>query len=112
MSGDFVRVAALTDLPEGTLLGVVTPGGERVCLVNDAGEIHALADECPHQGFAMSSGELVGEHRIECVWHGAIFDCRTGAVCRGPADTPLPRYAVRVDKGDILVRDGRTGDRP
>jgi nitrite reductase/ring-hydroxylating ferredoxin subunit len=103
VSDGFARVATVSDLPEGTLLGIVTPGGERVCLVNDGGEIHALADECPHQGFAMSSGDLIGEHEIECVWHGARFDCRTGAVLRGPADDALPRYAVRIDGESVLV---------
>ena len=100
---DFVRVASLDDLPEGALLGVVTPGGERVCLLNDNGVVFAVGDECPHQGFALSSGELVGDGAIECVWHGARFDCRSGAVLRGPADTPLPRYAARVIGDDVLV---------
>ena len=99
----FVRVASIDELPEGALLGVVTPSGERVCLLNDNGVVLAVGDECPHQGFALSSGELRGDGTIECVWHGARFDCRSGAVLRGPADTPLPRYEARVVGDDVLV---------
>jgi nitrite reductase/ring-hydroxylating ferredoxin subunit len=99
----FARVAKVTDVPEGTLLGVVTPSGERVCLVNDGGLIRAVGDECPHQGFALSSGELLGNGTIECVWHGARFDCRTGQVCRGPAEDPVPVFPVRIEDDRVLV---------
>lgn len=103
-AGDgFARVASLGDLPEGTLLGVVTPGGERVCVLNDGGTVRAIGDECPHQGFALSSGELLGDATIECVWHGARFDCRSGAVLRGPAEEALPVYEVRVAGDDVFV---------
>ena len=99
----FVRVASLRDLAQGTMLGVVTPGGERVCLLNDNGAVRAVGDECPHQGFALSSGELIGNGTIECVWHGARFDCRTGAVLRGPAEDTLPVYESRVVGDDVFV---------
>ena len=102
-SDGFVRVARLGDLPDGGLLGVVTPAGERVCLLNDAGVVRAVSDECPHQGFALSSGELVGNGTIECVWHGARFDCRSGAVLRGPAEETLPVYATRVVGDEVFV---------
>ena len=99
----FVRVAAVRDVEEGTMLGVVTPGGERVCLVNTSGELRAVSDQCPHHGIALSAGELCADGTIECVWHGARFDYRTGAVKRGPAEEPLPRYEVRVEDGEVYV---------
>ena len=99
----FARVASLRELPSGGLLGVVTPGGERVCLINDGGAVRAVGDECPHQGFALSSGELIGDGTIECVWQGARFDCRSGAVLRGPAEDTLPIYESRVVGDDVFV---------
>ena len=103
-TGDgFARVAAVSEIPEGGLLGVVTPAGERVCLLNDGGVIRAVGDECPHQGFALSSGELLGSGTIECVWHGARFDCRSGAVLRGPAEETLPVFDARVVNGEVFV---------
>jgi len=99
----FQPVARLTDLPDGTLLGVVTPAGERVCLVNVDGEIHALGNTCTHQEFPISDGLLLPGGRIECAWHGAIFDCRTGVARRLPAIDPLPVYAVKVEDGQVLV---------
>jgi len=103
-AGDgFARVASLDDLPEGALLGVVLPDGDRVCLLNDGGDVRAVGDECPHQGFALSSGELIGNGTIECVWHGARFDCRSGAVVRGPAEDALPVYEARVVGDEVFV---------
>jgi 3-phenylpropionate/trans-cinnamate dioxygenase ferredoxin component len=99
----FARVASLRDLAKGTLLGVELPDGERVCLINDAGAVRAVGDECPHQGFALSSGELLGNGTIECVWHGARFDCRSGAVVRGPAEDRLTIYETRVVGDEIFV---------
>lgn len=103
-AGDgFARVAKASDIPDGTMLGVITADGTRVCLLNDGGVIRAVGDECPHQGFALSAGELVGNGTIECVWHGARFDCRSGAVVRGPADEALPVFETRVSNGEVFV---------
>jgi 3-phenylpropionate/trans-cinnamate dioxygenase ferredoxin component len=99
----FARVASLGELPEGTLLGVTLPDGERVCLIRDQGAVRAVGDECPHQGFALSSGELLGHGTIECVWHGARFDCRSGAVLRGPAEQALTLFETRVVGEDVFV---------
>lgn len=107
MSTDgFVRVASLRELPDGGLLGVTLPDGEPVCLIHDGSSVRAVGDECPHQGFALSSGELLPNGTIECVWHGARFDCRSGAVVRGPAEEALTIFETRVVGDDVFV--GRT----
>jgi 3-phenylpropionate/trans-cinnamate dioxygenase ferredoxin subunit len=104
-SGDstFEDVAEERALPQGELLGITLPDGASVCLYNDRGTIGAIGGECTHGQFAMSDGVLIGDGTIECVWHGARFDCRTGAVRRFPATEPLPVYQVRVEAGRILV---------
>ena len=108
----FTRVASLSELPAGALLAVETPSGERICLVNRGGEVSALGDVCPHQAFPISAGQLLDDGSVECVWHGARFDCRSGAVRRGPATDDLTVYEVRVENGEILVRsDGEKATR-
>src|SRR5262245_8329934 len=100
-------VAKLDELPDGSVLGVETPTGERICLARVGDRVYAVADECTHQGFPMSAGEVCPDGTIQCSWHGAKFDCATGAVLREPATEPLPTYAVRVVDGEIHV-GGRT----
>jgi nitrite reductase/ring-hydroxylating ferredoxin subunit len=98
-----VDVAALRDIPDGDLLSVALPDGTPVCLYNRRGEIGAVGGRCTHAEFAMADGALHDDGTIECAWHGARFDCRTGAVRRAPAIDPLPVYAVRVEHGRVLV---------
>ena len=99
----FVNVAALEDVPENGVLGVDGPGGRAVCLVRFNGRVAAFADECSHQAFPLSAGDVRPDGTLECVWHGARFDCLTGEVRRDPATEPLTRFPVRVEGDRVLV---------
>lgn len=98
---EYVRVAALEDVPPGTLLGVEV-GDERICLANVDGEIYALADNCSHQEFPLSAGTLEDD-QLECGWHGARFDVTNGKALCLPAIRPVKTYEVRVEDGAIYV---------
>jgi 3-phenylpropionate/trans-cinnamate dioxygenase ferredoxin subunit len=67
------------------------------------GEIYAVSNCCTHSEFPISDGMLGRDGSLECVWHGAKFDCRTGAVRKGPAEDPLPVYQVKVEGGTVFV---------
>jgi nitrite reductase/ring-hydroxylating ferredoxin subunit len=99
----FEDVAPVEALPEGELLGAVLADGTAVGLYNDRGTIGAVSDVCTHQEFAMSDGVLHGDGTLECVWHGARYDCRSGAVRRAPAIEPLTVFETRVAGDRILV---------
>ena len=101
--GELEHLADVDDLPEGELLGVQNSAGEEICLFNFRGTIGAVRNVCTHAEFPMSDGTLKSDGTIECVWHGARYDCRSGAVCRGPAVDPLPMYVVRIDGTRVLV---------
>ena len=100
---DFELVARLDDLADGVLLGVETSRGARVCLFRVGDDVLAVDDTCTHQAFPMSAGEILPDGTIQCAWHGARFDCRSGAVRQGPAEEPLPTYEVQVRGDDVLV---------
>jgi 3-phenylpropionate/trans-cinnamate dioxygenase ferredoxin subunit len=102
-SAAFVHVARVSDIPEDGVLGVEAPGGERICLIRCGARITAVRDECPHQAFPLSAGEVMGDGTIQCTWHGARFDCATGAVREGPATDPLVVFEVRVEGDAVLV---------
>lgn len=99
----FEFVAHVADVPEESLLGVTLSTGTLVCLINHGGSIHAVSDKCSHQAFPLSEGAVMPDGSIQCAWHGARFDCATGAARRLPAEDPVPVYAVRVDQGRIFV---------
>jgi nitrite reductase/ring-hydroxylating ferredoxin subunit len=100
---EFEPLADVGDLPEGAMVGVQRSDGEQVCVFNYRGTIGAVGNECTHAEFLLSDGALRADGTLECVWHGARFDCRTGRVCRGPAEDPVPVFEVRVEDGRVLV---------
>ena len=103
MTRDFIDVAAVDDVPEMGVLGVDGPDGKAICLVRFGGQVTAFADECTHQAFPLSAGEVHEDGTLECVWHGARFDCLTGVVRREPATDALTVYPVRVEGDRVLV---------
>ncbi len=99
----FHPVACAADIRPGSLLSVRTPAGDQVVVMNVDGEFYALRDCCSHESYELSAGELLPDGTIECVWHGARFDCRTGEARQAPAVDDVPAYAVRVENGVVLV---------
>lgn len=99
----YVDVAGVSDVADGKLVGARLPDGTRVCLYNQRGTIGAVAGICTHAEYPMELGRLHADGTIECGWHGARFDCRTGAVRRPPALDPLPVFEVRIENGRVLV---------
>jgi 3-phenylpropionate/trans-cinnamate dioxygenase ferredoxin subunit len=53
----------------------------------------------------MSNGSLHGGATIECAWHGARFDLKTGRAIRLPAIKAIQTLDVKVDGNDILVAE-------
>jgi len=97
---EFVRVADLNDIPEGTALKVML-GRRPVAVVNTKEGVFAVDDYCSHADISLSEGEVV-DCTIECWLHGSQFDLRTGAALTPPATIPVDTYAVR------LVNEGAT----
>jgi nitrite reductase/ring-hydroxylating ferredoxin subunit len=96
---------SLTEIPDGGTLSVVLNTGDRVCLIRRGSAVSALRDECTHQGMPLSAGEVLRDGTIECPWHGARFDCASGAVRRGPAEEDVKAYDVRVEGDTVLVKE-------
>ena len=107
---EFEPVALVSELVEGRLAQRILASGEAVCLVRYEGRISALSDICTHQHFSMSQGDLLHDGTIQCAWHGARYDCRTGEVKQIPATSPLPVYEVRIEGEQVFVGARRTRD--
>jgi 3-phenylpropionate/trans-cinnamate dioxygenase ferredoxin subunit len=99
----FEAVASLGELSEGAVLQRVRSTGDAICLVRQNGEISALSDICTHQHFSMSQGDVLADGTLQCAWHGARYDCRTGEVRQVPATSPLPVFQVRLEGDNIMV---------
>jgi nitrite reductase/ring-hydroxylating ferredoxin subunit len=102
MSEDFVKVAEAKDIQPSTMK-VVDLASERVCIVNVEGNYYAIGNVCTHVGGPLNEGTLEG-YEVECPWHGSKFDVRTGEPTKPPARQAVPKYEVKVEDNNILVR--------
>ncbi len=109
----FEALATVAELGEGTVLARVKSTGEAICLIRHRGEVSAVSGICTHEHFSMAQSDLLPDGTLQCAWHGARFDRRTGEVKQVPAAAPLPIYQVRIEGDRIMVgaRCPRTGAR-
>jgi nitrite reductase/ring-hydroxylating ferredoxin subunit len=77
-------------------------GGRPVVVARVAGELLAYSALCPHALGPLDETPLV-DGRVECPWHGKVFDVRTGRGCGADAHLRLAR-APRVAVAEGRVR--------
>ncbi len=98
---DYITVATTDELKPGERI-VVEAKDHYIGIFNVDGKYYAIEDVCTHDDGPLAEGELNGTV-IECPRHGAQFDITTGKVLRFPAITPVPRYEVRVQDGEVQI---------
>lgn len=102
---DWITVARADELKPGARQ-VVDIDGSQIVVFNLEGKYYAIEDVCTHDGGQLTGGEVEGD-QIICPRHGARFCIRTGAALTAPAYEPTATFPVRIEKGDIQVRDNR-----
>ncbi|WP_437726179.1 Rieske 2Fe-2S domain-containing protein [Sorangium sp. So ce861] len=100
MKSDWIDLGPLSEFPAEEPVLRKDDAGRRFACVLRGGEVHALDDRCPHQGYPLSEGALRGGV-LTCAWHNWKFDVASGACTFG--GEPVRRYATRVDGGRVLL---------
>lgn len=100
---EWVRVASTADCPNEGCLHATAANGKDVVVIHSQGEYFAMEDRCSHQDFPLSDGE-VEDGVIECIFHGARFDVRTGKALSLPAIKPVRTYPLEVRGDEIFVQ--------
>jgi nitrite reductase (NADH) small subunit len=81
-----------------------TRGMDVAVFRNDADEVFALLDRCPHKGGPLSQGIVMGS-RVACPLHNWTI-----GLCDGQAAAPdegrTPRFACKVDGGQVYLDAG------
>lgn len=98
----FFAVARTGDVPSGWVLRT-SAGGRDIALSNKDGEFYALDNSCTHAGGPLAPNRLSPACTLECPWHAAVFDARSGEVISGPAVKPAKTYPVEVHDGTVYV---------
>ena len=102
---DWITVAKEGELAPGQWR-VVEADGARIVVFNLAGEYCAIEDVCTHDGGQLTGGMVLGDE-IVCPRHGARFCIRTGEALSAPAYEATATFPIRVENGEIQVRDDR-----
>ena len=84
-------VGARSDEIEQQPLGPILLNEPIIFFRQQDGRVAALEDRCPHRGFPLHKGRLVGD-TIECGYHGMTFDS-AGRCLRVPSQTHIPPNA-------------------
>lgn len=102
MSDQFVTVAEVSAVPDGSMLSVDLDG-RMLIVFHEGSEWFCLDDVCSHDGGSLSDGEYSG-HQIKCPRHGARFDVRSGKPLCMPATQPTGTHEIRIEGEQVQVR--------
>jgi glycine betaine catabolism B len=91
-----------TDLAERKPVAV-TANEKKVMLVMIDGKVYAMDGACSHRGGPLEKGVLT-DYTIECPWHGALYDVRTGAGDPRTAWGPHQNtYKITEQNGELWI---------
>jgi 3-phenylpropionate/trans-cinnamate dioxygenase ferredoxin subunit len=109
---------SLADAPRDGEIRMLAIGDRRVGLLSIDGQLHALADRCPHRAAPLcSAGQLVRDvalddagrvavaasaRLVRCPWHKWDFDVASGRCVVDP-QLRVRRYPVTVEDGEVVV---------
>jgi 3-phenylpropionate/trans-cinnamate dioxygenase ferredoxin subunit len=112
----FQTVCREADLPVGAMKAV-TAGGTSLVVYHLADGFYATQSSCTHVFAPLAKGKIVDGCKVQCPFHRARFDIRTGEVVdwanwppgvvhvlnvlRG--EKKLATYPVRVQGGEVQV---------
>ena len=111
----YTYVCDLDDLNNEELKNF-TVNNEKVLLIRIKDEVFATEPKCPHMRLPLEKGSIVDNCRLQCKFHRAEFDVRTGKAeqwacfppgiqalnfVRGQKD--LVTYKVQVEDGKVSV---------
>ncbi len=99
--GEFVKVAKTSEIGDKSAK-CVDVQGKTLAVFNLGGEFYAIDDACPHEEGPLSEGYVEGDE-VECPWHAARFNIKTGAHICAPAYDDVACYKVRISGDDVEV---------
>jgi 3-phenylpropionate/trans-cinnamate dioxygenase ferredoxin component len=100
-----VRLVAVDDLGDSQVIVVEeTPHGA-IAVGITAGTPFAVSNRCRHLFASLGEGRVTNEGCLQCPWHGARYDVKTGKMVRGPQGAFKPLAGViKVTAGAIPLK--------
>lgn len=103
---DFIKVASLSELPEGCSK-IVKVNNSKVALFHFNGKITAIGNACLHKGGPLGLGcieKKYGAMYVTCPWHGWEYNIETGKAPPGYEDQQSV-YEIKIEDDSILISE-------
>ena len=101
---NWVKVAELSEVPEGQPKAIQMGEGRSIALFNVNGWIYATDNQCPHMGYPLTRG-TVRNGILTCDWHRRSFDLEGGGCFHVECDD-LRTFPVEVRGTEIWIEPG------
>ena len=101
---NWVKVAELSEVPEGQPKAVQMGEGRSIALFNVDGRIYATDNQCPHMGYPLTRG-TVRNGILTCDWHRRSFDLEGGGCFHVECDD-LRTFPVDIRGSEIWIEPG------
>ena len=102
MTTNWIDAAALAEVPEGDVIGVMVAGKD-IALFEVDGEVFATDNICSHGHARLSNGFLEGRE-IECPLHQGRFDVCSGQALCAPLTENIKTYTVRIENMRVMLK--------
>ena len=99
-TGTTLPDVTIDDLAVGSMR-MIRLGGRRLVLVRTSTGVYALDQNCPHEGYGLTQGDLSGDV-LTCAWHNWKFDVTSGSCVLGEEDVQTHDVAVD-DDGSLRI---------
>jgi nitrite reductase/ring-hydroxylating ferredoxin subunit len=110
LTGDWIDLGPLDDLPEGRPALRTGKGGSvavPLAVVRRGARVDVFVGACSHLSGPLYEGaveDVRGDECLVCPWHGSAFDLESGNPRRGPAANPQEKLEVRMEAGRVMAR--------
>ncbi len=102
MTGDWLDIGALRDIPLRGSRTIAVEGGEEIAVFRTGDDhVFALVNRCPHKAGPLSQG-IVHGHSVSCPLHNWNISLASGEA-QGEDKGCTPTIPVRVDGGRVLL---------
>jgi metal-sulfur cluster biosynthetic enzyme/nitrite reductase/ring-hydroxylating ferredoxin subunit len=100
---EFHKIASLMELAGTGQKAALIDGVPALLIRTEDATYHAIEDNCTHATKPLAGGEVTG-NEIECPFHGAKFDIKTGEALCLPASASIGIFEVEVRDDEIYAR--------
>ncbi len=99
-----VAVGPVTAFPAGSLR-MARVDGRRLLVAHASDGLHATDLGCPHQGYALSQGDLAADGTLTCCWHNWKYRLSDGVCLVGEENLRMHQVTVQDGSVFVTVRD-------